>query len=147
MIQITPGRDYINNLIRGKNCEFLFKHIKMEKNIYLVEDDADIRELIRYLLSKYGYNVFQCATAHIFREKMNERLPDLIILDIMLPDGNGVDICAEIKSNEATRHIPVLLMSANINNALKFNESAAEDFISKPFNIDDLLEKVQHLVA
>ncbi len=146
-MQINQGIESINKKILGENCEFLFKHIKMEKNIYLVEDDADIRELIRYLLSKYGYNVFQCATAHIFREKMKELFPDLIILDIMLPDGNGVDICTEIKSNEATRHIPVLLMSANINNALKFNESAAEGFISKPFNIDDLLEKVQHIVA
>ena len=146
-MQIKLDRESINKQIRGENSEFLFKQIKMEKNIYLVEDDGDIRELIRYLLSKYGYNVFQCATAHIFREKMNELFPDLIIMDIMLPDGNGVDICAEIKSNESTRHIPVLLMSANINNALKFNESAAEGFISKPFNIDDLLEKVQHMVA
>jgi DNA-binding response OmpR family regulator len=146
-MQINLGSESINKRNRGENYEFQFKHIKMEKNIYLVEDDGDIRELIRYLLSKYGYNVIQCATANIFREKMNELFPDLIILDIMLPDGNGVDICAEIKSNEATRHIPVLLMSANINNALKFNKSAAEGFISKPFNIDDLLEKVKHMVA
>ena len=117
------------------------------KTILIADDEPDILEIISYNLRNEGYETITAKDGNEALQKASVHKPDLIILDIMLPDGNGVDICTEIKSNEATRHIPVLLMSANINNALKFNESAAEGFISKPFNIDDLLEKVQHIVA
>ena len=119
----------------------------MEKTICIVEDNSDIRELLEYLLINRGFKVLTCATLNIFSQKIVTIVPDLIILDIMLPDGNGLDVCARLKSDDATSHIPVLLMSANLSNSVKAGDSAAEDFIAKPFDIDDFMNRVQRLVA
>jgi DNA-binding response OmpR family regulator len=117
----------------------------MEKKIYLVEDNFEIRELIEYLLTGDQFEVAAFGTAKAFKQEMEVSLPDLIILDVMLPDGNGLDICREIKSQFQSSHIPVLLMSANPGNRSKSGESAAEDFISKPFDIEDFLSRVTRL--
>lgn len=119
----------------------------MKKNIYLVEDDPDIRTIVEYLLDGLGLQVSGCPSVNSFRQKMAVALPDLIILDIMLPDGNGLQLCKELKSSEATQHIPILLMSANINNKMAAIDSEANDFISKPFDIDDLTLRVQKQIA
>ena len=113
----------------------------MEKTIYLVEDDTDIREMITYVLKKTKRNVVAFPTAQAFKHRMEIGFPNLIILDIMLPDGNGKDICSQLKSNATTNNIPILLMSANVS-----KESSADDFIGKPFDIDDLLKRVEHLL-
>lgn len=119
----------------------------MKKVIYLVEDNPDISELIEYLLSGSEYEVLPYANATAFHLKMTNTLPDLVILDIMLPDGNGLDICRELKSQSQTQHIPVLLMSAHADEKLESREAAADDFISKPFDIDDFTARVRQCLA
>ncbi|WP_162903330.1 response regulator transcription factor [Taibaiella koreensis] len=119
----------------------------MGKNIYLVEDDPDIRTIVEYLLAERGLQVTSCASIAYFKQQLSLTLPDLIILDIMLPDGNGLQLCHELKTGEHTRHIPVLLMSANINNKIAAQDSEANDFISKPFDIDDFTTRVQQQIA
>jgi two-component system phosphate regulon response regulator PhoB len=119
----------------------------MKKIIYLVEDNPDISELIEYLLSGLDYEVVPYANATDFQLKMAVGLPDLIILDIMLPDGNGLEICRTLKSVLETRHIPVLLMSAHMNGKIESKEVAADGFISKPFDIDDFTTRVQQCLA
>lgn len=119
----------------------------MKKTIYLVEDNFEISELIDYLLTDIKLEVKIFATAADFKKEMGNSSPDLIILDIMLPDGDGLDICREMKTNDTTHAIPVLLMSAHINIKTKAMEAAADDFISKPFDIDDFTAKVKRLVA
>ncbi len=114
----------------------------MKKNIYVVEDNDDIQEMIEYLLSAENYHVEGFPTATLFRNKMAQSYPDLILLDVMLPDGNGVQICKEIKTDESTHNIPILLMSAHTNLAYTRQECEAEDFISKPFDIQDLVRRV-----
>lgn len=113
----------------------------MTKTIYIVEDDTDIRGLIEYLLNRMDYIVLGCATVEIFRKKMAIKFPDLILLDIMLPDGNGETVCRELKEAAATSHLPILLMSAN-----RPTETYANDFINKPFDIETLVQKVQGLL-
>jgi two-component system, OmpR family, phosphate regulon response regulator PhoB len=115
----------------------------MEQTIYLAEDDEDIRDVVEYLLGQQGFKVAGYSSARVLQQKMILALPDLIILDIMLPDANGIHICRKLKSDPATQHIPVLLMSANINNKLRVAESGADDFINKPFDIDDLINRVR----
>jgi two-component system phosphate regulon response regulator PhoB len=119
----------------------------MKKTIYVLEDNPDISELIGYLLSGSEYNVMPYATVLDFQLKMVIDLPDMVILDIMLPDGNGLDICRELKSKPETRQIPVLLMSAHIAGKMEAREVAADDFISKPFDIDDFTERVRRCLA
>jgi two-component system phosphate regulon response regulator PhoB len=128
------------------NNHFIGNYKKMEKVIYLVEDDLDIRELIEYILMKLNVKVMACASAEAFKQRIKFSLPDLIILDVMLPDGNGIDICAGLKSDAATSHVPVLLMSANLNNKSKAGDFTAEEFISKPFDINELQWKVKKLL-
>ncbi len=115
------------------------------KHIYLVEDNLDIRELIEYLFSDSEFNVHGFATARTFWENIQRAHPDLIIMDVMLVDGNGVEICKKIKADETLKHIPILLMSANLNNKA-LADCAAEDYISKPFDINDLQDRVQRLI-
>lgn len=118
----------------------------MDKTIYVVEDNDDIRELVEYLFEMEGYKVFGFPNATTFKEQIVIAIPDIVVLDVMLPDGNGIDICNKLKSTTATENIPVLLMSANTNVALMNKQSKADDFISKPFDIDDLINRVKKLL-
>lgn len=118
----------------------------MKKNIYVVEDNEAIRELVTYLLESENFNVFGFENATLFEERIATDHPDLMILDVMLPDGNGIEICNKLKLAQLTKHIPVLLMSANANLAQTGIESLADDFINKPFDINDLVNRVAQLL-
>ena len=119
----------------------------MKKNIYIVEDNDDIRELVGYLFESEGYLVTSFANATDFKTHVATTLPDIFVLDVMLPDGNGMDICNQLKADETTANIPVLLMSANTNMTYIGKESRADDFISKPFDIDELVGRVSKLIG
>jgi len=119
----------------------------MKKIIYLVEDDNDINDLIKYLLSDVGCRVLAYTTITAFKQALETALPDLIILDIMLPDGDGVEICRELKSIENMQKIPIFLISAHVNGMKMAIEACADDFISKPFDINDFTQRVQQKIA
>ena len=118
----------------------------MKKNIYVVEDNDDIRELVQYLLESEGLNVEGFANVTDFNKKFEIEKPDMLLLDIMLPDGNGMDVCNKIKAAADTSPIPILLMSANTNITYINKVSLADDFIAKPFDIDELVKKVVRLL-
>ena len=69
-------------------------------------------------------------------------MPDLFLLDVMLPDGNGAEICEDLKTDIFTKHIPIIVMSAQNNSEQKAIAAFANDYISKPFDIDDVLERI-----
>jgi DNA-binding response OmpR family regulator len=119
----------------------------LEKSIYIVEDNEDIRELIEYLLAGEGFLVTAFPNATSFNQQIKGKNPNVIILDVMLPDGNGIEICSQLKGSAETKDIPVLLMSANTNITYHGQKSEADDFISKPFDIDDLVERVKVLLS
>jgi len=110
----------------------------MKKYIHVVEDNEDIRYIVEFFLSDFDYEVQVSATVKEFINSLNNPLPDLYLLDVMLPDGNGLEICRYIKNNTHTKHIPVIIMSANANEQEVKNESDANGFISKPFDLMDL---------
>ncbi|TKC08395.1 response regulator [Pedobacter polaris] len=118
----------------------------MSKNIYVVEDNDDIRELVQYLLESEGYAVTGFANVTDFNTQFAVAKPDMLVLDVMLPDGNGMDVGNKVKGNEATKDIPILLMSANTNVNYISKESLADDFIAKPFDIDDLVARIAKLL-
>jgi len=119
----------------------------MGKNILVVEDNDDIREIIALLLNEEQYEVHLCEDAGSFRKEIFQRRPDMVILDVMLPDGNGIDLCCEIKSDYRTGHIPVLMMSAHATLSEIRKKCEADDLISKPFDIRRFMGKVTTLLA
>jgi len=115
----------------------------MDKQIHIVEDDDDIRFIVEYILVESGYTVTSSATATAFKEYINGDSPDLILLDVMLPDGNGIELCRDLKMHAKTKDILVIIMSAHAAARAVLEEACADDFVSKPFDLDYLLERVK----
>ena len=114
----------------------------MKKTIFILDDTEDIREVITHILTEENYEVKGFASVADFREGIRYAQPDLIILDVMLPDGNGIDVCDELKDDRSTQHIPVLIMSADNAYSCAKKMCETEDFINKPFDINEFIEKV-----
>ncbi|MCM4159398.1 response regulator [Antarcticibacterium flavum] len=114
------------------------------KEIFIVEDDDGIRELLEFLLMSNDYAVQTFPTARAFENRQPDKKPDLFLLDIMLPDGNGLDICKQLKDASSTRNIPVVLMSAHAHIS---SLEGANDFIAKPFDVDDLVVRIERQLA
>lgn len=117
----------------------------MKKIVCIVEDDVGIREMIEYILTLRGYIVFCCPNVQSFRVKIKTTLPDLVILDVMLPDGSGPELGKELIHNKLTRHIPILFMTANLKFSLP-DEFSAQDFIRKPFDLEEFEKKIDILL-
>lgn len=116
--------------------------------IYIVEDDASIREIETIALKNSNYMVQAFERASAFYEKMEELLPDLILLDIMLPDEDGYRIVRRLRSNPKTRHIPVMMITAKTTemDMVKGLDDGADDYIRKPFSVMELLSRVRALL-
>lgn len=112
------------------------------RRIFIVEDDQDIRELIEFVLVNENYETETFPTAEEFQLRIDQEKPDLILLDIKLPDGNGIGICKNLSKNPKTMDIPVVLMSAHANVDVN-KQIGAKDFLAKPFGLEDLLSKVR----
>ena len=114
------------------------------KNILVVEDDPDIKELISFNLSNQGHQVFEANTGELGIEKAREKLPDLILLDLMLPGIHGLDVCRIIKADQETKDIPIIMVTAmgQEEDIIKGLETGADDYITKPFSIKVLLARV-----
>ena len=116
--------------------------------ILVVEDEADIAELISYNLEREGYQVIARADGEQGLVTAQRELPDLILLDLMLPSMDGVEICRQLKTDSATRHIPVIMVTA------KGEESdvvlglgiGADDYVTKPFSPRELTARVKAML-
>lgn len=118
----------------------------MSKHIVVLEDNLDISQLIELLLTNEGYQVETYANVQSFWDEIKGKTIDLMILDVMLPDGNGFSICKALKADAVTKHIPIMLMSANLNSHGFGSEWNAQDFIQKPFDIDNFVARVSFLL-
>lgn len=116
------------------------KIIVMKKLIYVLEDDACIREIIMLALENNSWCIKTFANIQSMREEMLSANPDLYLLDMRLPDGNGLDLASVIASNQHTKNIPIILLSASRENHLPEN---VIDYVAKPFDINDLQEKIR----
>ena len=120
----------------------------MEKWIYYVEDDTSIRELVLYALKTAEFQVMGFENAASFYKRMKEQQPDLILLDIMLPDEDGVSILKKLKSRPDTENIPVIMMTAKSSEYDKVLglDSGADDYITKPFGVMELISRVKAVI-
>lgn len=114
------------------------------KKILVVDDDPDILDALKFALEDAGYAVTTTEKGE-YAENLrdtNGGLPDVIILDVLLSGKDGRLICQKLKSQDDTKHIPVIMISAHLNAKYSVQLVGADDFLAKPFDIDELLEKV-----
>ena len=117
--------------------------LKENPVLLIVEDDEVFADVLKDYAVEKGFTTINAFRGDTAMEMAIEHLPDAIILDIMLPDGNGIDICTQLKTNIKTHDIPVMMMSANNHlNAVKA-KCTAEDFINKPFDLNDFASRVE----
>ena len=113
-----------------------------EKKIFVADDDADILDIISMMLETQGYKVITNSKAKDILEYIKTELPDLILLDIWMSGLDGRTICGQLKSNNLTKDIPVIFISANSNIKEITKEYNADGFISKPFEMNYLFNVV-----
>jgi DNA-binding response OmpR family regulator len=118
----------------------------MSKKIFIVDDNIGILEGFQTMLEGEGYEVTASLHIDIISPLKQDNLPDLIILDVLLSGVDGRDICKQIKNTNMTKHIPIIMVSAHPNARKTSIESGADDFISKPFEMEELLTKVRNLM-
>ena len=113
--------------------------------ILVVDDEEDILELIRYNLEKGGYQVLTAQSGEVALEKVISEIPDLVLLDLMLPGVDGIEVCRQINGDVATKHIPVIMLTAKAEemDVVIGLEIGADDYITKPFSPRVLLARVK----
>lgn len=118
-----------------------------KKNILVVEDNHAILDVIMLILESEAFNVAGLNNGNNFLSYVKEFSPDVIIMDIMLPDRDGRTLLKELKETASTRNIPVLMISARYHaNNYVLDGTSADDFMAKPFNIDELMDKIYALL-
>ncbi len=120
----------------------------MEKkaNILIVDDDSGIGEMLQMLLEMEGHNVSVSENANDAEQLIKEKNIELIILDMLISGVNGTDVCAKIRGNKDIDKTPILMMSALHDAGPKCKAAGANDFIAKPFEIEDLKTKIEEVL-
>ncbi len=118
------------------------KSLLQKKRILVADDDPAILDSVKMLLEDEGYIVEVTANGETVKKLQND-LPNLLILDIWMSGIDGRTICRYLKQSDSTKHVPIIMFSANKDTALHAKESGANDFLEKPFEIDELLGKVK----
>ncbi len=116
--------------------------------IYIVEDDESIREIEEFALKNAGHKVLGFPDARSFFKKLDDIVPDLCLLDIMLPDESGNEIVRKLRKNGDTKRIPVIMVTAKTTelDLVKGIEDGADDYIKKPFSVMELISRVKALL-
>ena len=116
----------------------------MPSKILVIEDEPDIRKTLEYNLSREGYEVAVCGTLQEAKKLLEPSL-SLLVLDLMLPDGSGLDLCREIKKNSLLSNIPIIILTAKddeVDRVVGF-ELGADDYVTKPFSVRELILRVK----
>ena len=116
--------------------------------IYIVEDDDSISEIEMIALKNCNYDVKRFDRSSVFLKKLEETLPDLVLLDIMLPDENGYEVVKKIRKNPVWRKLPIIMVSAKSTeiDMVRGLDEGADDYIKKPFSIMELISRVKELL-
>lgn len=119
---------------------------KKPHKILVIDDDPDISMMLRLMLEYKGYTVNTTDRPEETQSFLRDNPVDLIIMDMLLSGTNGTDICTTLKQDKATRSIPVMMISAHPNAKEICLNAGADDFISKPFDMQDILTKISRLI-
>lgn len=116
--------------------------------IYIVEDDVNIREIERYALKNSGFEVQEFECGKELHKAITRQVPNLILLDIMLPNEDGLDILTELRSKKATKKVPIIMVTAKTTelDKVKGLDLGADDYMTKPFGVMELISRVKALL-
>ena len=120
----------------------------MSQKIYIVEDEPDIRETLKYNFSNEGFKVFTAPDGEEALSNIKEVLPDVLILDLMLPGVSGLDVCKSIRADDDIRDMSIIMLTAKgeeIDRVIGF-ELGADDYVTKPFSVRELILRVKVLL-
>ena len=120
------------------------------KRILCIEDEPEMIDLIRLILGRRGFKVSGAAGGTAGIKAVREQLPDLVLLDLMMPDMDGWEVYQQMKAEESTRNIPVIVVTAkaqNIDKVLGLHIAKVDDYISKPFSPQDLMNSVEKVIG
>jgi two-component system phosphate regulon response regulator PhoB len=120
----------------------------MPTSILVVEDEQEIRDLLVFTLLRDGYEVVEAETAEVALEKIDNSLPDLVLVDWMLPGMDGIDLTKRLRRGELTAHLPIVMLTARGEEADKLQSFAGgiDDYITKPFSPRELLARLKALL-
>ena len=116
--------------------------------IYILEDDRNIREIEEIALKNADYEVVSFETAAEFGKRLKDRVPDLLLLDLMLPDADGLRLVTQLRQNVMTMSLPVIMVTAKTTEIDKVRglDSGADDYLTKPFSVMELISRVKALL-
>ena len=120
----------------------------MPTKILLIEDEPDIRKTLEYNISREGYDVISTSSLKEARDHLNSISFSLVLLDLMLPDGSGLDLCREVKSDSEKMHIPIIILTAKddeVDKVVGF-ELGADDYVTKPFSVRELILRIKAIL-
>ncbi len=120
----------------------------MSKRIIVIEDEPDIRKTLEYNLSREGFDVIGVASLSEGKKIIQEKKVDLLLLDLMLPDGSGLDLCKEIKADNNLNYIPIIILTAKddeVDKVVGF-ELGADDYVTKPFSVRELILRTKAIL-
>ena len=120
----------------------------MGKTIFIADDESGFVSTLKSRLEFEGFGVMTAEDGKEALRLIYEEKPDLILLDIMMPNLNGYQVCRELKGNDDTSAIPILMLTAKSQESDKFwgREAGADDYVTKPFDMEELLEKIGDLL-
>ncbi len=121
----------------------------MNKQLLVIDDNVDILNIFKLLLSGKGYKVRTSSKGEYTEDLINgkNKLPDLIILDIMLGDKDGRDICKKLKNSPITKHIPIIMISSDLTSKKSSLEANANSFIAKPFENETVIRAIKSYLS
>ncbi|MDA7690587.1 response regulator transcription factor [Gammaproteobacteria bacterium] len=120
----------------------------MSQKILIIEDEPDIRKTLEYNISREGYKVVSASSLSEGKEQINSSDFSLILLDLMLPDGSGLDLCREIKSDKDKSSTPIIILTAKddeVDKVVGF-ELGADDYVTKPFSVRELILRIKAIL-
>lgn len=117
-------------------------------HIYIVEDDVNIREIEAFSLKNSGYTVEEFGSAKEFWSRIYEKVPDLIVLDVMLPDEDGLSIVKKLRQWAESRYVPIIMVTVKTTelDRVKGLDRGADDYLTKPFGVMELISRVKALL-
>ncbi|MGE5223330.1 MAG: response regulator transcription factor [Omnitrophica WOR_2 bacterium] len=121
-----------------------------KRRLVYIEDEQEMIDLVRLILNRRGYEIIGATGGREGLDAVRENMPDLVLLDLMMPDMDGWDVYQQMKANESTQNIPVIVVTAkaqSIDKVLGLHIAKVDDYISKPFSPQELIDSVDKVLT